>query len=1115
MFVHLRTHSYYSFLEALPAPAELALAASQAGLPALALTDHQGLCGAVEFYDACRGLGIQPLLGLELDVHTPPGSYVFLAMNMEGWRSLCRLSSLAKNADNADHSVPVTPQQLAEETAGLICLTGGRRGPLAGLLREGRAKAAATSLGRLAELFPGRLYVELQLHDEEDRGLAQEAAALARRMGLPVVASHSVYMLKPEQTGLQRVQSAIRLNRPLSALEPRDVAPPAAYFLNEAEMAERFAAFPRALVATLEIAERCRLELPLGTPHFPALDLPPGVTPMQALREKAEEGARRLYGHNLIPPPPSLLTPAGKGETGGGALSFLEERSAGPVRSPSLSGKGLGVRLRLDHELSVIDQCGYASLFLVMEEILRYARGIGVPVSSRGSAASSLVAHCLGITSPDPLHLNLYFERFLNPARATPPDIDTDLCSRRREEVIRFVYNRFGADRVAMVCTVSRFRRRSALREVAKAYGLSPQEIKKIVDGLPYRGWGPPGPEETSASPFGALASRYSSPRHQAIFRDATGLLGLPHYLSVHPGGMVIGPGALTDLVPTQLAAKGVIIAQFDMDSIERMGLVKIDLLGIRGLTVLGDVAEMRTADDRPPTAIGRQGISTDDQQLSAVGGRPSAVNWLDAIPEDDPLTARLVQAGRTIGCFQIESPGMRATLKEVQADSVDDIMVALALYRPGPLTGGLKDAFVRRHRGEEGIAHLHPALAPLLEDTYGVILYQEQVLRIAHELAGLSLADADLLRRAMSHFDPGKQMQTLKEKFIAGAQQRHAVPETVSERVWELMAAFAGYGFPKAHAASYAQVAWRSAWSKVHYPALFMASVLANWGGYYRQGVYLTEARRIGLAIRPPHINWAQREFSVTWLESAGGARQPVLFMGLEQVRDLTRRTQERILRERPFVSLEDFLERADPRPVEAENLVRVGALQGLGPIPGLLHRLEGKHRVSGQMRGQMSLFSLDDLAGGDEPAQEEWSLAEQVAAQEALLGASVAAHPLELVAGRIADAGAITTVEAAARLGRKVRVAGMRMTWRCSRSARGEAIYFMSLEDLEGMLEVIIPAAVYRRAQPELSGPGPYLVEGAVELDQAVGEPVVWAENLTKLLGPHSFVAGVGGGR
>ena len=416
------------------------------------------------------------------------------------------------------------------------------------------------------------------------------------------------------------------------------------------------------------------------------------------------------------------------------------------------------------------------------------------------------------------MRLNLYFERFLNPARATPPDIDLDLCSRRRDAVIRFVYERFGEEHVAMVCTINRFRRRSALRAVAKAYGMTPTQINALTQALPYRGHGTSARQRQAQTPYGELQERYRSPIHQQILQDASALIGLPDHLSVHPGGVVIAPGKLNELVPTYLAAKGLLVTQFDLESIERLGLVKLDLLGIRGLSVLGDVAEVL--------------------QTNQPGRFLNPIEALEAIPEEDPPTQELLRSGRTIGCFQIESPGMRATLKEIQAKSVDDVMVALALYRPGPLGGGLKDAFVRRHRGEEPVTHLHPALAPLLEDTHGVILYQEQVLRIAHELAGLSLADADLLRRAMSHFDPGKQMQGLRERFIAGAWTQRGMPRDVAERVWELMAAFAGYGFPKAHAASYAQIAWRAAWCKAHYPAAFMTAVLANWGGYYRQPV-------------------------------------------------------------------------------------------------------------------------------------------------------------------------------------------------------------------------------------------------------------------------------------
>jgi DNA-directed DNA polymerase III PolC len=1047
MFIHLHTHSYYSFLNGLLAPQELAEAAARFGAPALALTDMYGLTGAVEFYDACQSLGVKPILGLELDLAAPvdflrrgagsesgndkaypwSGAIVLLAADLDGWGSLCRLSSALQTDPAIAGSLTLPFERLAQDTAGLLCLTGGRRSLVTRLISTDQEQNAREYLGSLSELFPDRLYVELQKHVPSDDAWIERLSSLGKRLALAVVATHDVFYLKLEEAALQRVATGIRLNKKLNEVRAEAAAPPAAYLTSPEQMAESFASYPGALAKTLEINERCRLELPLGKAHFPEAPTPPGLTALDVLRGKAETGARQLY---------NPLTPE--------------------------------IQARLDHELEVIGQCGYTALFLIMQEIVEFACQNGIPISSRGSAASSLVAHCLGITSPDPMRLNLYFERFLNPARLTPPDIDTDLCSRRRDEVICFVYERFGQERVAMVCTINRLRRRSALREVAKVYGLPAAQIKTLADALPHRWFGPPSLGFQDLTPYGELTEQYPSPLHQAIFRDATALLGKPDHLSIHPGGVVIAPGRLTDLAPTQMAAKGVVITQFDLETIERLGLVKIDLLGIRGLTVLGDVSQaILESADSPVTSA-------------------NPLDVLEAIPQDDPATADLLQNGRTIGCFQIESPGMRATLKEIKAQSVDDLMVALALYRPGPLTGGLKDAFVRRHRGLEPSSQLHPALTPLLEDTYGVILYQEQVLRIAHELAGLSLADSDLLRRAMSHFDPGGQMQTLKEKFIAGALARNAVPEAVAERIWELMAAFSGYGFPKAHAASYAVIGWRAAWCKTHYPELFMAAVLANWGGYYPQRVYLTEARRLGLALRPPDVEHALPEFSVGYVEGA-----PVLFMGLNQVRELTRKTMGRILRNRPFRSLTDFLARVDPQPVEAENLARAGALEGFGNPPALLERLQ-----AGSWRGgQLPLFGMETAA---QAGEEDWSLAEKVAAQEAILGASVAAHPLELVADQVAAAGALSTLEAVGRVGQTVRVAGMRQTWGRSSSGRNKTVYFMSLEDLEGTLDVVIFADVYRRYHAALSGHGPYLLEGVMEMDTRRGEPILRAEQI-----------------
>jgi DNA polymerase-3 subunit alpha len=1050
--VHLHVHSYFSFLEGLAAPAELVEAAARFEMPALALTDHGRLSGSIEFYQACQQAGVRPILGLELDVLPPAsamttntGVVVLLAQDLEGWTSLCRLASAAQGDAVGEVKLPL--ERLAEEAAGLICLTGGERGLLSAWGSGGSDAIVESALTQLSQIYPDRLYVQLQLQSAREHSQMDRFAQVAQRMKLPVVAAQSIYYLAPEQSALQRTLAAIRLNVPVEKVDAGLAAPPSSHFAAPAEMSQLFTAYPQALEAAHEIADRCHLELPLGIAQFPKIETPPGLSPIQLLRQKAEIGAERIYGTN-----------------------------------PE-------VRLRLDHELEVIQECGYEALFLVMEEIVDFARQSGIPIASRGSASSSLVAHCLGITTPDPIRLDLFFERFLNPARLTPPDIDTDLCSRRRDEVIRFVYRRFGENRVAMVCTINRFRRRSALRETAKAHGLSSNQVSELADSLPRRWYGPSDRFLTQEQPYAALETRFNSALHRQIFAQAAALLGLPHHLSIHPGGIVISPVEMTNLVPTQMAAKGVLITQLDLESIEHLGLVKIDLLGIRGLTVLGDVAqEIADLDTAPKqNRIAEKGL----RRRAAPEGNAlkylrHGIEMLEVIPNADPVTADAVEAGRTIGCFQIESPGMRATLKEIHARSVDDVMVALALYRPGPLTGGLKDAFVDRYRNHKPAEYLHPALEPLLSETFGVILYQEQVLRIAHALGGFNLAEADLLRRAMSHFDPGKQMQSLKERFILNALEKSGVPLESGEKIWELMAAFAGYGFPKAHAASYAQVAWQSAWCKTHFPALFLAAVLANWGGYYGQQVYLTEARRMGLALKPPHVNYAGNEFEVHFMEGL-----PVLFMGLNQVRDLTRRTKERITKNRPYKSLPDFLARADPRPVEASNLARAGALEGFGSIPALLDQLERRNWRG----GQLPLFEMDDSK------IEDWSLEQKADAQQALLGVSIVAHPLELHAKEIADADALTTVDAAARLGERVRVAGMRQTWRRTRTASGDYIYFMALEDLEGMLEVVIYGDVYRRNRSALSGSGPYVLEGMVELDTVRGEPFIRADRAWKL--------------
>jgi DNA polymerase III subunit alpha len=1014
MFCHLAVHSNYSLLEGISSPEELAQAASSAGMPALGLSDTHLLTGAVEFWLACKKTGIKPLIGLEARLATPEGTarMQLLASGPAGWSNLCALSSIAMLQD--EESGPLSCEQLASNSADLI------------VLASGMGKGTAW-LGRLWDIFGDRLYAALRVPVLAEAEAAYQLSQEATKLRVACAAVHPVYYLRPEQASLQRSVSAIRLITGVGSVPPEQLAPPASHFLNEAEMRSRYSGFHGALEMTLEIAQRCQAELPVGQAHYPVLELPDNLSASAYLRLRAETGAKKLYGQ---------VTPE--------------------------------IQARLEHELQTIAARGYEPIFLIVDELLSYARAQGIPTASRGSASSSLVAHCLGITSPDPLALDLYFERFLNPARSKPPDIDTDICSRGRDRVIRHAFERFGAERVAMVATINRFRPKSALSDLAKAHGLPQDLIRELSNALPHSFWarrmedGEPGEEP---SPFAELAGSY--PQLKGLFQEAETLLKLPRHLSVHPGGLVVSPGPMTErMAVMQSGSKGVTITQMDLESVEALGLVKIDLLGIRGLTVMGDVAaaihSWRRSEFRGSLAV------------------------LENIPQEDPETSDRVEAGQTIGCFQIESPGMRGVLREIKARTVEDILVALALYRPGPLQGGLKDAFVRRFNGEEKIDHLHPSLEPLLEDTYGVILYQEQVLRIANQLAGFSLAEADLLRRAMSHFDPGKQMQVLREKFVHGAEENKGVPRETGERIWDLMAAFAGYGFPKAHAASYAVVGWRSAWCKTHYPAEFMAAVLANWGGYYSQRVYLSEARRMGLRVRPPNINHAMRQFSVAY-----PLGEAVLYMGMDQVRDLTGRTQERILRGRPFRSMDDFLARADPRRKDAENLVLAGALEDFGCIPALLQRV----REGGWRAGQMSLFGLEGCG------EEDWTLEQKVKAQEDVLGIGVDAHPLELAAERIARSGAISTPDALRMTGKRVRVAGIRQSSHRSSTTKGESMLFLTLEDLEGMLDVVIFPDVYRRVKNVISTSQPLIVSGTMEEDAERGEPLLRAERIDRI--------------
>ncbi|HSD85747.1 MAG TPA: hypothetical protein VLG46_17925, partial [Anaerolineae bacterium] len=498
-----------------------------------------------------------------------------------------------------------------------------------------------------------------------------------------------------------------------------------------------------------------------------------------------------------------------------------------------------------------------------------------------------------------------------------------------------------------------------------------------------------------------------------------------------------------------QHATKGLLITQFDLKGIEKLGLIKIDLLGISALTVAAECV----------TLIQRH---TPDFRL-------------EAIPQDDPPTQHTLSTAQTIGCFQIESSGMRFTLRELAAQSIDDLLVALALYRPGPLKGGLKDAFVRRHLGQEPAEYLHPALEPILRETYGVVLYQEQVLRIAHEVAGFSLGEADLLRRAMSKFRSAHEMAQLREGFVVGAQRVSGLDVPTAEKLWDLLAAFAGYGCPKAHAAGYAALAYRLAYLKTHYPAEFFAARLAVWGGYYSPRVYMSEARQLGLSVKPPHVNHSAESFTLD------PSDRQTLWMGLGQVRELTHNTIETILQHRPFTSLDDFLIQARPLHVEAVNLIKCGALEGVGDLAAMLARVESE-AWHGRHSAQLSLLTL--LA----PMTRELapSLAQRAAWEQELLGYHVNIHPLDLYADRLAEAGVVSSKQIGEHLDRAITLGGLRVSYHHVSSSSKEAMLLVDMEDQAGLYQVLWGGAALRQARSTINQRQPVLIRGRVRRDR-----------------------------
>ncbi len=969
-FTHLQVHSHYTLLGGTAAIPDLAARAAGQGMNALALTDTAVLYGAVQFTQACQQRGIQPIIGLTVPLAAEgfvvdtavPGQIVLLATNPAGYRALNRISSAIQTDPAQNYRQRGIPWELLRQNrGGLMALDGGRRGWLARLLCRGDEKTAVQYAARLAGLFDENGYLALEIHrggaeDAEvfspeissapsaspqlnDITIAQQTIAIGQRFGLAAVAVQPVYCLEPVDAPKLRLLAAIDRNCrledvPDSALPDEGDTAVTLHWQSPDQIAAAFRQFPDAVARVGEIVACCGDVLPDGRPIWPALDLPPEQTPAQALAAQAEEGLAARYGDAPHP----------------------------------------AIRQRLAHELALINQFGFAPLFLLVADITRFARASGVPVNTRGSVANSLVAYYVGITTVDPIAHDLLFERFLNPARASLPDIDLDFCSRRRDEVLHYVRQKYGAERVALVSAMSTMRLKSAMRETAKAYGLDEAAIRRLASLIPRR-WHPD-PRRRQTFELEEALAQLDDAREREALRAAVGIAGQPHHLTVHPGGIVITPGPLTDVVPLQITPKGFTVTQYDHRDVEAIGLPKIDLLGIRALTVLADAADLI-----------RQRRDPDFD--------------LEAIPPNDAATAVILQSGQTIGVFQCESTGAQRTLRQLRAKNVADLAIANAFFKPGPALGGMAQAFVRRYRGEESVTFLHPLLEPILGRTKGVLIFQEQVLRIATEIAGLNWTEANAIRRGMSKFQKGD-LLALRQRFVAGCQEKAGLTAVQAEQLWGQVAPFAGYGFNQGHATAYAAVSYRSAWLKAHYPAEFFCARLADHGGFHHPAIYVAEAQRLGITVRPPHVNFSgyvftleigDRRLALDGESLISNFQSPILYMGLGQIRDLRHSAVAAIVAERPYTSLRDLLQRVSLQKKEITHLIQCGALDGLGESRAALLAEAVEIERAGSA-GQLAF----GFVGGDTAVSPE-SLSQRLEWESCILGWPVSANPVAAV--------------------------------------------------------------------------------------------------------------------
>jgi DNA polymerase-3 subunit alpha len=1058
-FVHLHLHTDYSMLDGACDVEKLVQRAKGLGMPAVAMTDHGNIFGAVHFVNAAHKAGVKPIVGCELYIckkedhnieRTPPEGDTYnhllvLAENEEGYSNLVKITSEA-SLHGFYYKPRVSKKFLAEHSRGLIGLSGCLKGEVAERLMEDKYDAAREAAASYRDIFgKDNFFLEIQ-----DQGLEMEHRIhphlfqLEKDLSLPMVATNDSHYLCEDDAHAQDVMLCIQTGKTIQDTNRMKFQGTGFYVKSHDEMYRVFKDSPEVLSRTLDIAGRCNLRLEKVSNPFPHFDVPAGYTLDSYFEHVTREGfARRLE-----------------------ALRGLETQGR-------LKHSIADYEQRLARELGIIQQMKFSGYFLIVWDFIRYARERGIPVGpGRGSAAGSLVSYSMGITDLDPLQHELIFERFLNPERVSLPDIDIDFCMNRRGEVINYVTQKYGRENVAQIITFGTMAAKAAIKDVGRAMGVPYSDVDRIAKMVPTT-LNIKLEQAIKDSP--ALRQAYESDTQvRELITTAMKLEGLVRNAGVHAAGVVISPRPLTELVPLHKTKNDEIVTAFDMVAIEKMGLLKMDFLGLTTLTILDDTLKLIA--------------QTRGERVT-----------LEGIPlEDHETYEKVFHKGLTSGVFQFESHGMRDVLRRYQPNSIEDLTALNALYRPGPIQGGMIDDFIDRKHGRKRIEYELPELQQILQETLGVIVYQEQVMQIANRLAGYSLGEADLLRRAMGK-KKADEMAQQRERFIEGAGQR-GYPARKIEKIFDLMAQFAGYGFNKSHSAAYALLAYHTAYLKTHYPVEFMAALLTSVTGSTDDVVkYINECREMGIAVEPPDINVSDANFT---------PHGPAIRFGLAAVKNVGHNAIESIVAGRKklgrYGSIYEFCDSVDLRLLNKrvlESLIKSGAMDSLGrraPLMAVLDKaIERAQKTqrdaeSGQ-HGLFGVFEEEQADGANEklPDTPDWDEHTRLANEKEILGFFITGHPLEKYRDKLEDLRALTTTEIAglkSSTGKdeSICTAGIISHLRVLKSKKGDFYAQGALEDMAGSVEMLVFPEAYRRLQDKVTLEVPVLVRGGLRIEE-----------------------------